>query len=61
MKKKNQTSATNRYLLVGLSLFCILMMVFSSFSDKVSGPFKVLALHRDPASAGDQSDRRMAR
>ena len=43
MKKKNQTSATNRYLLVGLSLFCILMMVFSSFSDKVSGPFKVLA------------------
>ena len=43
MKKKNQTSATNRYLLAGLSLFCILMMVFSSFSDKVSGPFKVLA------------------
>lgn len=43
MKKKNQTSATNRYLLVGLSLFCILMMAFSSFSDKVSGPFKVLA------------------
>lgn len=43
MKKKNQTSATNRYLLGGLSLFCILMMVFSSFSDKVSGPFKVLA------------------
>ena len=43
MKKKNQTSATNRYLLVGLSLFCILMMVFSPFSDKVSGPFKVLA------------------
>lgn len=43
MKEKNQTSATNRYLLVGLSLFCILMMVFSSFSDKVSGPFKVLA------------------
>ena len=43
MKKKNQTSATNRYLLVGLSLLCILMMVFSSFSEKVSGPFKVLA------------------
>lgn len=43
MKKKNQTSAANRYLLLGLSLFCILMMVLSSFSDKVSGPFKVFA------------------
>lgn len=43
MKKKNQTSATNRYLLFGLALFCILMMVLSSFSNKVSGPFKVFA------------------
>lgn len=43
MKKKNQTSAASRYLLLGLSLFCILMMVLSSFSDKVSGPFKVFA------------------
>ena len=43
MKKQNQTSAANRYLLFGLSLFCILMMVLSSFSDKVSGPFKVFA------------------
>ena len=43
MKKNNQTSAANRYLLLGLSLFCILMMVLSSFSDKVSGPFKVFA------------------
>lgn len=43
MKKKNQTSAANRYLLLGLSLFCILMMVLSSFSDKVSGPFKAFA------------------
>ena len=43
MKKKNQTSAANRYLLLGLSLFCILMMILSSFSDKVSGPFKVFA------------------
>ena len=43
MKKKNHAAATYRYLLAGLSLFCILMMVFSSFSDKVSGPFKVLA------------------
>ncbi len=43
MKKKNQASATNRYLVIGLSLFCILMMVLSSFSDVAGGPFKVLA------------------
>ena len=43
MKKKNQTSHTNRYILLGLSLFCALMMVLSSFSDKAAGPFKVLA------------------
>lgn len=42
-KKKNQTSFTNRYILLGLSVFCILMMVLSSFSDKAGGPFKVLA------------------
>ena len=33
MRKKNQR----------LSLFCALMMVLSSFSDKAAGPFKVLA------------------
>ena len=43
MRKKNQTSHTNRYILLGLSLFCALMMVLSSFSDKAAGPFKVLA------------------
>ena len=43
MKKKNQTSHTNRYILLGLSVFCALMMVLSSFSDKAAGPFKVLA------------------
>lgn len=43
MKKKNQTSHTNRYILLGLSVFCALMMVLSSFSDKATGPFKVLA------------------
>ena len=43
MKKKNQTSHTNRYMLIGLSVFCALMMVLSSFSDVASGPFKVLA------------------
>ena len=43
MKKKNHISHTNRYILIGLSAFCILMMLLSSFSDKVSGPFKALA------------------
>ena len=43
MKKKNHTSHTNRYILIGLSAFCILMMLLSSFSDRVSGPFKSLA------------------
>ena len=43
MKKKNQTSHLNRYILIGLSVFCALMMVFSSFADKAAGPVKVLA------------------
>ena len=43
MKKKNQASIVNRYILLALSLFCILMMVLSSFSEKAGGPFKVLA------------------
>ena len=43
MKKKNHTSHTNRYILLGLSLFCVLMMILSSVSDKVGGPFRVLA------------------
>ena len=43
MKRKNQTSYTNRYILIGLAVFCALMMVLSSVSDRVSGPFKVLA------------------
>ena len=43
MKKKNQMTHTNRYILLGLSIFCVLMMVLSSFSDKVGGPFKTVA------------------
>ena len=43
MKKKNQMSHSNRYILLGLSIFCVLMMVLSSFSDKVGGPFKTVA------------------
>ena len=43
MKRKNHTSVINRYILSGLTIFCILMMVLSSFSDKVSGPFRAVA------------------
>ncbi len=43
MKKKNQTSHTNRYMVLGLSILCILLMILSAFSDRVSGPFKVVA------------------
>lgn len=43
MKKKNQSSSTNKYWLAGLSLFCILLMVLSMFSDKAEGPFKWIA------------------
>lgn len=43
MRKKNQTTRTNRYILIGLSVFCAFMMVLSSFSDKTAGPFKILA------------------
>lgn len=43
MKKKNHTSYINRYILLGLSVFCALMMLLSSFSDKVGGPFHALA------------------
>lgn len=30
-------------MVLGLSLFCVLLMALSAFSDKVSGPFKVIA------------------
>ena len=43
MKKKNQTTRTIRYILIGLSVFCAFMMVLSSFSDKAAGPFRIVA------------------
>lgn len=43
MKKKNQTSNSNRYWLLGLSLICILLMLLSVFSDKISGPIRAIA------------------
>ena len=56
MKKKNQMSHTNRYILLGLSIFCVLMMVLSSFSDKVGGPFKTVANVTVIPLQGNQSD-----
>lgn len=41
--KKESNSHSNRYLLLGLSIFCILLMVLSVFSGKVGGPFKAVA------------------
>lgn len=43
MKKKNQTSNSNRYWLLGLSLICILLMLLSVFSDRISGPIRTIA------------------
>lgn len=43
MKKKNQTSNLNKYLLAGLSFLCILLMVLSVFYSQITGPFRVLA------------------
>ncbi|CUX50503.1 rod shape-determining protein MreC [Clostridium sp. C105KSO13] len=43
MKKKNQTSSSNKYWLAGLSLFCILLMALSLVSDKAEGPLKGIA------------------
>lgn len=43
MKKKNQTSHTNRYVLLGLSLLCILLMILSVFAAKTTGPIRVVA------------------
>ncbi len=43
MKKKNQTSNLNKYLLAGLVLVCILLMFLSVFYSRVTGPFRILA------------------
>lgn len=43
MKKKKQTSISNKYWLLGLSLICILLMTLSFFSEKTAGPFRAIA------------------
>lgn len=43
MKKKKQTSISNKYWLLALSLICVLLMGLSFFSDKAAGPFRVIA------------------
>ena len=34
MKKKNQKSRSNKYWLLGTSLVCVLLMIFSVFAEK---------------------------
>ena len=43
MKKKNQSSITNRYWLLSLSLICIVLMLLSVFMEQARGPFRLLA------------------
>lgn len=43
MKKKKQTSISNKYWLLSLSIICVLLMGLSFFSDKAAGPFRVIA------------------
>lgn len=43
MKKKNQTSLTNKYWLAGLVVLCVLLMVLSVFASKIEGPFRGVA------------------
>ena len=43
MKKKNQTSNINKYLLAGLTMVCVLLMFLSVFYVRAAGPFRVLA------------------
>ena len=43
MNKKNQKSRSNKYWLLGTSLVCVLLMIFSVFAEKVEGPFRGVA------------------
>jgi len=43
MKKTNQSSITNRYWLLSLSLICIVLMLLSVFMEQALGPFRLLA------------------
>lgn len=43
MKKKNETSNLNKYLLAGLTFVCILLMLLSIFYSRVTGPFRIFA------------------
>ena len=43
MKKRTQYSLSNKYWLLFLTLICIVLMLLSSYSENVRGPFKTLA------------------
>ncbi len=42
-KKKKRSTVSNKYWLLCLSLICVLLMALSFFSEKASGPFRVIA------------------
>ena len=43
MKKKKQVSFKNKYILIFLTLVCIMLMLLSVFYEKIQGPFRVAA------------------
>lgn len=43
MRNKNKQSASNRFWLLTLSLICVALMILSAYSDRVGGPFRVVA------------------
>ncbi len=42
MKKNNQTTFSSKYLLLILSIICVLLMGLSLFTDKINGPLRTL-------------------
>jgi len=43
MRNRNKQLASNRFWLLALSLMCIALMILSAYSDRVGGPFRVIA------------------
>ena len=43
MRNRNNQSASNRYWLLALALMCVTLMILSAYSDRVGGPFRVVA------------------
>lgn len=43
MRKKNQSSFSSKYLLLAVTILCVLLMGLSLITDKVTGPLKAIA------------------